>query len=203
MGLMHGADWAETVCGLLVPRSGGAQRDTDDVGSCLGVDARAAAAGLPQYDSLDMWPLLSGANATSPRTEVPVGPGALVTTRWKLLLGRVSSAGWDGPLFPNASSPTHDVEGAALECGTGGCLFDLQADPGEQVDLAAQEPAVLATLKARLAELTPGFYSNNETAAAFTCAHNAALQVGKPCACDAAAVQYGGYVGPWALPRYA
>ena len=31
------------------------------------VDPKAVAAGLPPPDSLDMWPMLSGANATSPR----------------------------------------------------------------------------------------------------------------------------------------
>ena len=31
------------------------------------LDQRAAAAGLPPLDSLDVWALLSGANATSPR----------------------------------------------------------------------------------------------------------------------------------------
>ena len=33
-------------------------------------DERAAAAGLPPVDGHDLWPLISGANATSPRTEV-------------------------------------------------------------------------------------------------------------------------------------
>jgi arylsulfatase B len=36
-------------------------------------DTRAAAAGLPPIDSLNLWPLLSGANPTSPRTEVILG----------------------------------------------------------------------------------------------------------------------------------
>ena len=36
------------------------------------VDRRAAAAGLPPLDSLDVWPLLSGANGTSPRVEIPL-----------------------------------------------------------------------------------------------------------------------------------
>jgi hypothetical protein len=36
------------------------------------VDQRAAAADLPPLDSLNVWPLLSGANTTSPRTEIPL-----------------------------------------------------------------------------------------------------------------------------------
>lgn len=36
-------------------------------------DTRAAAAGLPPIDSLNLWPLISGANPTSPRSEVVLG----------------------------------------------------------------------------------------------------------------------------------
>ena len=36
-------------------------------------DHRAAAAGLPPIDGVNVWPLISGANATSPRTIVAVG----------------------------------------------------------------------------------------------------------------------------------
>lgn len=37
-------------------------------------DARAAKAGLPPIDSLSMWPMLSGVNLTSPRTEIMLSP---------------------------------------------------------------------------------------------------------------------------------
>lgn len=40
-------------------------------------DEKAAAAGLPPIDSLNLWPLISGANTTSPRTEVVLGAGQL------------------------------------------------------------------------------------------------------------------------------
>ena len=42
-------------------------------------DARAAGAGLPPVDSLNVWPMLAGENATSPRTEVPLSGGAALT----------------------------------------------------------------------------------------------------------------------------
>jgi len=38
-------------------------------------DTIAAAAGLPPVDGLNLWPLLSGANNTSPRTEIWMGSG--------------------------------------------------------------------------------------------------------------------------------
>ena len=59
-GYIHCADWYATILGL-------AGLDAEQI-----VDARAAAAGLPPLDSLDVWPLLSGANATSPRVEIPL-----------------------------------------------------------------------------------------------------------------------------------
>ena len=39
-------------------------------------DPRAEAAGLPGVDSFDMWPMLSGANATNPRTHLLIGSAA-------------------------------------------------------------------------------------------------------------------------------
>ena len=60
-GFIHVADWSTTFLKL-----GGATQ-AEAV-----ADARAAAAGLPPIDGLDMWPLLSGLNSTSPRVEVPL-----------------------------------------------------------------------------------------------------------------------------------
>ena len=39
-----------------------------------------------------------------------------------------------------------------FECGAG-CLYDVLADPLEYIDLATQQPAALAVMHARLAEL--------------------------------------------------
>ena len=57
-GLIEIADWYTT----FVTLAGADPRD-----------AAAAAAGLPPVDGVDMWPLLSGANATSPRTHIILG----------------------------------------------------------------------------------------------------------------------------------
>ena len=40
-----------------------------------------------------------------------------------------------------------------------GCLFDLEADPGEYVNVAAAQPAAHAALKARLAALQPSIFA--------------------------------------------
>ena len=78
-------------------------------------DSVAAAAGLPQVDSYNMWPMLSGSNGTSPRSEIVVGShvggdeaggtttvvAALIRPPWKLIVGEgpgdiLDMAGLDG-----------------------------------------------------------------------------------------------------------
>ena len=136
-------------------------------------DAAAAAAGLPPVDGLDMWPLISGANATSPRAEVIIGTtlaaatdsdsvtsvqGVLRADGWKLLIGSVPAAFWQGPVYPNASgypSARQDCGDPALpasDAGAGpGCLYNVLDDPTEQHDRAAEQPAIVAALRARIA----------------------------------------------------
>jgi len=124
------------------------------------IDHRAAAAGLPPIDSVDQWPHLSGQVAAPPRLELPLGscaaagastnadifcqgsaPGPTVVegliahingTTWKLLLGRITRNCTTTSVFPEADQrppcPTGD-------CGEDGCLFNLDADETESVDL--------------------------------------------------------------------
>ena len=77
-------------------------------------DARAAAAGLPPVDGHDLWPLISGANATGPRTEVWLGSGGagdsdnsnnpivqayIRADGYKVLYGNVNQNTWTGPFY--------------------------------------------------------------------------------------------------------
>jgi hypothetical protein len=130
-GMMHIVDWWAT---LSVLTGGNA------------TDPKAAAAGpawpggplLPAPDSLDMWPMLSGANTTSPRDTlvlrmVPSAPGAdeqgaIIKTltlphstshaRMKLVTG--SQGGyWGGQYAPNKTAAQK-----LPPCGAG-CLFNL------------------------------------------------------------------------------
>jgi arylsulfatase I/J len=103
----------------------------------------------PPVDALSMWPLWSGANATSPRTELPLNsllPAALSSNaagfigeagRFKLIRGTAGDI-FPGPHMPNSSAST---VGGHADC-TAGCLFDLEADMTEHVDLA-KDPKVL------------------------------------------------------------
>ena len=164
-------------------------------------DARGDAAGLPPVDGVNLWPLLSGANATPPRAEVVIGADGdgvdsdgitlvqgliRAADGYKLLVGRISSAIWQGELYPNASTDWQDVP---VDCGglrgaPGGCLFNIYADPHETVDVAAQQPAVLAEMRARLAQLQAGAYSPLRGP-------------DHPEACNVSAAKWGGFVGPF------
>jgi len=129
-------------------------------GDCT--DAAGDAAGLPSPDSLDMWPMISGANATSPRAEwmlSPINPGDVgnrgindagyIMGAYKLLLNDVPQASWCGPSYPNnsvvwdtwstverctvnATAPT-GARRRGSEVPKKGCLFNIIEDPTEHV----------------------------------------------------------------------
>jgi len=151
-------------------------------------DHAAAAWGLPPLDSLDCSALVAGANLTSPRADAALGgvpgPRALVTQRWKLLLGDVPMSGWTGPSFPNASSMAHDFTHSVTDCAAG-CLFDVESDRAEHHDVAADHPETVARLTARLAAVEATAWAP----------HRGTEQ---RAACDAAAGRYHGFYGPFA-----
>ena len=188
-GIMHVADWMVTYCML----AGGSA-------AFCASDPLAAASHLPPLDSLDLWPLLSGANSTSPRREVPLeltgASPALIVGDYKLLLGPQTLSGWEGPRYPNASSVHSDPNAQTLHCADG-CLFDVANDPTEQQDLAASKPGILASMKKRLAELLPSAYSNDETGVDVPACKN--KPAGMPCACFLALPGnvWNGFFGPY------
>jgi len=141
-------------------------------------DARAAAAGLPPVDGVNIWPFLSGAAPSSPRTEIVIGTdaseanlyqvsnttvvqGLVRADGWKLLIGATGQNIWTGPAYPNKSTSWDDVP---FHCGVpatattpvvgkGGCLFNILTDPTEHDDVAAANPAVVKEMMARIVEL--------------------------------------------------
>ena len=112
---------------------------------------------------VDIWPLVSsGANGTSPRTQLVIGSnvggdtkrqtgtttvGGIIVMPYKLLLGdgpgdTIDYAGWTGAQSPNTSS-TPDWSGITQSCGrtaVTGCLYDIESDPNEYHNLAAAQP---------------------------------------------------------------
>ena len=169
-GLFHTADFYTTFCSL------------------AGVDSfdyRAAAAGLPPVDGHDMWPYLSGANETSPRTQIYGDKAMVIDGEWKYLNDHETDACWSGPTFPNASTQNFTCP-LALNCGQTGCLFNIYTDPTEQHDVSDSNPAKAKEMAALLSELKQGYFNPERGRA-------------DPAACDRAMKGNGGYWGPWVL----
>ena len=167
-GYIHLADWYGTFCGL------------------AGVDptdTMAAAANLPPIDSVDVWPLISGQNSTSPRTDIPASINALISGDYKILVGNMQQAGWTGPQYPNSTNPKGGIK-AVEDCGDSGCLYNIKQDPEERNNLAATMPDMLKNMQDKLAQYKATYFNPNR---------------GKvwPEACDTAIKKYGGFWGPF------
>lgn len=140
-GYLHVADWYATLCAV-------AGVDPEDT--------LAAKAGLPPIDSINMWPLLSGAVTESPRTETHLDLRALISGDYKVVTG-TWHYNWQGPFYPNASTP--DYLTGAISCATKGCLFNIREDPTEHVNLANAMPEKLQEMLLRLAELNQTYFN--------------------------------------------
>ena len=127
-------------------------------------------------------PLISGQNATSPRTDIPASFNTLISGDYKILVGIVNQAGWTGPQYPNRTNP-HGIR-AIERCGDAGCLYNIKTDPEERKNLALQMPDVLEKMQVALSEYQKGYFNPDR---------------GKqwPGACDTAVNQYGGFWGPF------
>ena len=167
-GYIHIADWYATFCNL------------------AGVDPtdeRAAEAKLPPIDSLNMWPMISGENTTSPRVDIPASNSTLISGDHKILQGDVEQAGWTGPQYPNLTNPAGGIK--ALEhCGDGGCLYNIKEDPEERVNLATKMPDILKEMQQKLAKYQATYFNP---------------QRGKQplVACETAMNKYKGFWGPF------
>ena len=174
--MIHVTDWYSTFCNL-------AGLDP--------TDTRAAKAGLLPIDSLNMWPLISGENTTSPRYEYPVDGHTLIQGDYKFFNGSVIEyAGWSSTLYPNSTSPQNQIQTVKKDC-TMGCLFNIKEDPSEYNDIIADNMDIATKLNQRLVELKKGYYTNNERGIE-KCPKNITMS----CQCWAALNIYGGYWGP-------
>ncbi|EDQ88865.1 uncharacterized protein MONBRDRAFT_32685 [Monosiga brevicollis MX1] len=166
--MVHVADWYATFAAL------------------AGVDPtdhRAAQHNLPPIDSLNIWPLLSGANVSSPRQTLLIDPHALIWGKWKVLHGNVIEANWGGPQYPNASTADDPIENYSRNCSQG-CLYNVHDDPSERTDLAASEPEQLQTMLQMLQLQAQSIWSQ---------------PIGQidPACSTAAMDRYNGFIGPW------
>jgi arylsulfatase B len=105
---------------------------------------------------------------------------------WKLLVGPIPMDGWQGPFFPNASTMQWAAESSIRECEPA-CLFELEEDPTEHHDLAAERPL-------RTQRMLRMVRSINESSSTFSPDRGTPDVEG---ACAAAMEQHGGFWGPW------
>jgi arylsulfatase A-like enzyme len=173
-GFVHLTDLYATVCDL-------AGADPED--------KHAEELGLPGVDSVSAWEYITGRNLTAPRSEVPVSSTTLIQGRWKLLTGEQRSSKWWGPQYPNNTSPNNgtgiSTSAFVVNCSAPPyCLYDLDADFEERVNLAQQQPQVLQHMRARLAELQAGAFNPDRGSA-------------DPAACSYSQHKWGGFYGPF------
>ena len=158
----------------------------DYYATCAGIagvdptDKKAAAAGLPPIDSLNMWPYFTGQTDKSPRTEIFNDVSTAIVGDFKIMTGSQANACWAGPQYPNSSDPTCRT---TINCGDG-CLFNIKEDPTEHNNIAAQNPEKLKELQQRLAEMNNGFFDPDR-------------QGGDTNVAKDAAEKYGGFWGPF------
>jgi len=157
-------------------------------------DARAAAAGLPPVDGIDQSGLLLGeaAPGTGQRTEIHLSARALVSGKWKLITGGMTTIEmrlapslllgdrWIpfSDYLPGYGIPEQIVRNLT-NCHTG-CLYDIFSDPYETTEVSSAQPDVLAQMKARLAELNQRVFLPDRG-------------VADPAGCT----RWNGFYGPW------
>ena len=176
-GMIHIADWYTTFTEM------------------IGVDPTdhtAAEHGLPPIDGFNVWPLISGQNSTSPRTQIPITDHVLIDGDYKLMKGiSPKYAVWTGPRFPNGSSVNGKIGGTKMDC-TNGCLFNVASDWTEHENIADQFPEIVTKMTSDLNDLKKGFYSNEEKGV-----DSCPSGIGVECACWMAVNRWKGFFGPF------
>lgn len=166
---IHIADWYSTLCFL-------AGIDP--------TDETAAKYNLPPIDSLNMWPLISGKNKTSPRVDIPVSNMTLISGDYKILTGTLNQACWTGPQSPNVTTPPEVGVKIRQDCGMEGCLYNIKNDPEEYDNLALKLPDKLEEMQRKLSAYQKTYF--NPDRGSFSTE-----------ACAAAVNKYGGFWGPY------
>lgn len=133
-----------------------AGRVVDAVGSTMDVlptVAKLCGAALPSspLDGIDIWPLLNGASKSIEREVLLYFDNWNVQCarwkRWKLHFARYNSFAYGpAPAGGRVNLPLNPPE-----------LYDIESDPDESYDVAAERPEVVKEILARVERLIPGF----------------------------------------------
>ncbi len=146
-------------------------------------------------DGMDVWPYISGANATSPRTRIVhqhdmytgQSVGALRDGDYKLIVNEEPWATWYGANSSGHFTPPQNqsLPNPTACSPSAPCLFNIAADPNETTDIAAQNPTLVASMlqifRSYDAEHHPPTTPPHSDAAG----------------CCAEAKRNGGYLAPW------
>lgn len=151
--LLRPADWYSTFAGL------------------AGIVAQDNSPGVPSLDSINQWPVLSGAvqASTRLRNETFIGAGVLIQEEvggkraWKLIArnpiqGRYPNNMWhSGPLYPRI--PANRSHVLAVNCSTEQpCLFEVVGDFAENCNVAADHPDIVIAMQARITQLNASVF---------------------------------------------
>jgi len=112
--------------------------------------------------------------------------GGLIVGNFKVVIGSNTESGWAGEVYPNTSSHW-DADACIEVCGNTpetGCLYDIFADPGEHVNVAAEHPDTFSKMVSRITEVNKTFFDPKRGLAS-------------PKACEVALAKYGGFWGPF------
>ena len=132
-GFIHIADWYPTFCKM------------------AGVDPSDSGPGKLPVDGLDVWPIISGANATTQHEEIVLGynysffanstpTGAVIVGEYKLISG-IQDHKCDNVMFTPLDYPCS--QGAKGDDCDPYCLYNIIEDPGERQDLTKTKPDIL------------------------------------------------------------
>lgn len=127
-GFIHIADWYTTFCNL------------------AGVDPSDSGSGKFPVDGMDVWPIISGTNSSTPHQEIVLGynwnsQGAIISGDYKLIVGKQGS-GCGGSYWLALDTPCSMGEKASDDCDPY-CLFDIVKDPEERHELSKEQPELL------------------------------------------------------------
>jgi arylsulfatase I/J len=187
-GYIHVSDWYTTFCSLA---------------GIDAVDDRAAAAGLPPVDGINQWPLIAGETEPSGHSEIHVSEMTLIQRPFKIITGSMEQMEPKNGKLPVKLFPEPLVimngkwPGYGLQSDVGsvtkfkncfhGCLYNIETDPGEDLELVASNKTAYGPIrdrmKERLAELNKGLFRPHRGDA-------------DPAACDRI-IANGGFFGPW------
>ena len=129
-GFIHIADWYTTFSKL------------------AGVDPSDTGKGKFPVDGLDVWPILTGENKTTPHSEIVLsynytGKGAIIVGDYKLIIGS-QGEGCDALMWSPIDYPC--TEGPKGDNCDPYCLYNIIQDPEEKNELSTKEPDKLQEL---------------------------------------------------------